>query len=328
MAFLTPAASPILVLALAAAGAVMIASLRRAARARTLGFSASRLPAASGCVTVAVFLLVALAAMQPAVLRSAPERSRNDVQAWIAIDTSNSMLASAGPGRSRRLAQAQADALTIRRRLVDLKVGLAVMTSRVLPLLPPTVDENAFAVVDRGSVKANTPKPLASELSGKVSTGFKHLDTVPKLNFYGDAKRKLLVVISDMETTAFDPVKLQRAYAQHHVALVLVQVGSAHDRVWLGGHEDAAYHPQRSAARQVAQLATASAGGTLFKGDNTAGVARRLSELAGRGPSSTGDLERRYLLLAPYLLLATFPLLTYVLAVLAAADLRRRSAAA
>src|SRR5882672_8094383 len=134
MAFLTPVAFPILVLALAAAGAVVIASLRRAARARTLGFSASRLPAASGCLTVAVLLLVALAAMQPAVLRSAPERTRNDTQTWIAIDTSNSMLASAGPGGRSRLAQAQSDALSLRRRLGDLKVGLAVMTSRVLPL--------------------------------------------------------------------------------------------------------------------------------------------------------------------------------------------------
>jgi hypothetical protein len=324
MTFLNPVAFPLLVLAAAAAAAVVTAALRRTARARALGFSASRVQPASIWLAVAVIVLVALAATQPAVLRSVPERSRTDVQVWEAIDTSNSMLASAGAERTSRLVEARRDALALRRRIGDLKVGLAVMTNRVLPLLPPTADADTFAAVDAGSVKPNTPRPLASDFTFlKVSTGFDKLDAVPQLNFYGKAKRKLLVLFSDMETTGFNPLKLQQEYMEHHVGLVLVQVGSGNDRVWTNGHEDPSYRPLRSAGRQVKQLAAGSAGGRMFRSGDMAAVASRIRELAGHGPTSTSDTEHSYLLVAPFLLLATAPLVVYLL-VLSARDLRAR----
>jgi hypothetical protein len=65
-----------------------------------------------------------------------------------------------------------------------------------------------------------------------VSTSFSNLKLVPELNFYGKAKRKLLVVISDTETGYFDPNVVKTAFASHHVGLVLVQVSSGHDRIW------------------------------------------------------------------------------------------------
>ena len=317
MTFLTTAGYPLVVVALAAAAAVVVASRRRGARARALGFSVSRLPHASGAVAVTALLLVALAALQPAVLRSAPQRSRDDVQVWFVIDTSNSMLASAGPGRRRRLAQAQHDALVLRRRLENLQVGLAVMTRAVLPLLPPTADADTFAAVDQALVKPNTPESPYEAAPRGVSTGFDNLAAVPELNFYGNAKRKLLVVFSDMETTAFLPVRLQRIYAQSHVALILVRVGSTQDRLWLNGREDLSYRPKHSAARDVARLAAESAGGALFDDGDMSTVARRVHALAGSGPSSMRDAQPRYLLLAPYLLLATLPLLTYLFAFVA-----------
>jgi hypothetical protein len=316
MAFLTPSAFPVLGCVLLAAAALALVTRRQAARARRLGFRASRVPPVSGLVAIAAMLLVALAAAQPAMLRAATERSRDDVQVWIAVDTSNSMLAAQAPGAVDRLQQAQQAALALRGQLGGLKVGLAEMTARVLPLLPPTADQDTFAAVDMRSVQADTPRPRPFELvSGNVSTSFANLTLVPDLNFYGTAKRKLLVVISDMESGPFTPRLVTTAFASHHVGLVLVRVGSARDRVWANGHLDPSYRPQRSQAGKIVLLAEASAGGRLFTTGDTGAVAQRVRALAGHGPSSAGAVKQRdYVLLSPYLLLATLPLLVYLLA--------------
>jgi hypothetical protein len=325
MAFLTPSAFPVLGCVLLAAAALVLMTRRQAARARRLGFRASRVPAVGGLVAIAAMLLVALAAAQPAMLRTATERSRDDVQVWIAVDTSNSMLAARAPGAVDRLEQAKQAALALRGHLGGLKVGLAEMTARVLPLLPPTADEDTFAAVDQNSVQADTPRPRPFEIaSGNVSTSFANLTLVPELNFYGTAKRRLLVVISDMESGPFAPRLLTTAFAAHHVGLVLVQVGSPHDRIWASGHADPSYRPQRSEAGKIALLAEASAGGRLFTSGNTSAVAQRLRVLAGHGPSSAGNVkQRRYVLLSPYLLLAALPLLVYLLALSTAGVVRR-----
>ena len=325
MAFLTPSAFPVIGCVVLAAVVLALVMRRQSARARRLGFRTSRVPAVSGVVAIAAMLLVAVAAAQPAILRTEPEQSRADVQVWIAVDTSNSMVAARAPGAVDRLQQAQEAAVALRRRLAGLQVGLAVMTSRVLPMLPPTADENTFAAVDRGSVQPNTPQPLVWEIAARhVSTSFSNLVLVPRLNFYGDARRKLLVVLSDMEASDFDPHTLTTAFASHHVGLVLMQVGSTRDRVWLNGHADPSYRPQRSEADKVARLAEASAGGRLFTTGDTGAVAKRLRALAGHGPSSAGGLTKRsYVLLSPYLLLAALPLLVYLLATAAAGVVRR-----
>jgi hypothetical protein len=316
MAFLTPSAFPVIAGVLLAAVVLALVLRRQSARARRLGFWTSRIPAATGVVAIAAMLLVAVAAAEPAILRTEPEASRSDVQVWIAVDTSNSMLAARAPGAADRLHQAQQAAVALRRRLGGLPVGLAVLTSRVLPLLPPTPDEDTFAAVARGSVQPNTPQPLAWEIgSTHVSTSFASLDQVPKLNFYGTARRKLLVVISDMEANNFDPGDVAKAFASRHVDLLLVQAGSTHDKVWANGHVDPAYRPQLAEAGKVARLAETSAGGRLFTIGDTGTVAKRVRVLAGNGPSSTGALTRRsYVLLSPYLLLAALPLLVYLLA--------------
>jgi len=315
--------------ALIASAALVVIVGRQAARARRLGFRASRMPAASCLLVIAAMLLVGLAAAQPALLRTAAERSRDDVQVWIAVDTSNSMLAARAPGAVDRLQQARQGAIALRRRLGGLRVGLAAMTNQVLPLLPPTADEDTFTAVVRGSVQPNTPEPLASDVNaGNVSTSFSNLELVPELNFYGNAKHRLLVVMSDNETNFFDPNVVKDAFASHRVGLVLVQVGSTHDRVWENGQADRSYRPQRSEERKVARLAQASAGGRLFTSGDTDAVAKRLRVLAGHGPSSAGpDDERRYVLLSPYLLLATLPLLLHLLAASVARASRLRRAA-
>jgi hypothetical protein len=92
------------------------------------------------------------------VPHSPPERSRDDVQVWVAVDKSNSMPAAQAPGAVDRLRQARRAAVALRRRLGGLQVGLAVMTNQVLPLLPPTADENTFSAVVQGSVRPGNPK--------------------------------------------------------------------------------------------------------------------------------------------------------------------------
>ena len=128
--------------ALAALGVLLVVgafavAARRVGAVRT----ALRLDAPSGsdravpAALVGVVLLAALVAVQPAWEARGERRVRADAQVDILLDTSRSMLASAGPGAPTRLDRAKRAAIAIRRGLPDVEAGVGTLTDRVLPNL-------------------------------------------------------------------------------------------------------------------------------------------------------------------------------------------------
>src|SRR5207247_878048 len=84
---------------------------------------------------------------------------RTDVQAYVVLDTSKSMAASAGAGGETRLDRAKGEALEVREGLSSVRFGIASLTDRVLPHLFPTGDPAVFATTLRQSVGIDRPPP-------------------------------------------------------------------------------------------------------------------------------------------------------------------------
>ena len=173
LAFLTPLAG---LFALAALAPLLVwrSRERRLARVRSslrLDEPArrSRLPLALALGTVCA--LLALAATQPVIATTRKLPERTDAQVFVVLDTSRSMLASAGPGESTRFQRSREIAVALRDALPDVPIGIASMTSGVLPHLFPTTDRRVFIATSEDSVDIERPPPsytatLAPTLEG------------------------------------------------------------------------------------------------------------------------------------------------------------------
>jgi Mg-chelatase subunit ChlD len=310
---LTPSALVLLPMIAGGAVAVALWVRRRAQRARALGFTVERRPSAASVCAVAAVLLAAVAAAQPALPGTAVRMTRADAQVWVTIDTSNSMLARPSQEGSTRLSQTRAFAAALRGQLASVPVGLAAMTDRVLPLLPPTSDQSIFSTVLKHTMKPDTPPPH-SDFRGLVATSLDLLQQVPQQDFFGHAKRRVMVVITDGETRGFKPAQIAASFRSQHEQLIVVRSGGARDRIWLNGHQDSRYRPQFAELGAVEQLARLEHE-PLFTTRQVEAVAGAVRQALGDGPMMADGREPVYRSLAPFLLLASLPFLAFTLAV-------------
>ncbi|HEX3056110.1 MAG TPA: VWA domain-containing protein [Gaiellaceae bacterium] len=203
ISFLTPV-DAVFAVAAAVPLAALLATERRSERVR----AALRLRRpgrrAFAPVAGALFLLpalVAVAAAQPVVVRQQLVRERGDAQAFIVIDTSESMKAAAGRGKPTRLARAKRLALRLQTALGDVPVGLATMTDRVLPDVMPTTDPTLFHRALVQSVGIDEPPPTQA-YGHTRATDLQALVPVISSHFFSDTvKHRLLVVFTDGEAS-------------------------------------------------------------------------------------------------------------------------------
>ena len=319
VSFLTPRAALLAPLAIVPMVAFVIAG-RRVDRVRAL----LQLPVprtARGRLRVllpaAVVLLLVLAAMQPVVQTRTGLRARTDAQVFIVLDTSRSMAAAPSPGAPTRLARAKRVAIALGARLPGVPLGVATFTDRVLPDLFPTSDAGAYdSAVQSVGVESPPPRDVNT-----VATGFDALTEPATEGFFApSARRRALVVITDGETRPFDPNAIADTLRGRRIALAVVRVGGAGDRVWGGaGRPEANFRPDPAGARlSVARLAEAF--GELPSAD-PASVAR---SAVGSGPTSVVGVEPRDRALAPLVaVLALAPLALLLGAGISAKWLRR-----
>ncbi|HZO49762.1 MAG TPA: vWA domain-containing protein [Gaiellaceae bacterium] len=289
-------------LGIAAAAPLLAACVRErrhTAARRALGLAPPRAVArAVGLVSgAAAVLLLALAAAHPTLTRSRPLLARPDAQAYVVLDTSRSMLARERPGRPTRFQRAVSLALRIRDALGSVPVGAASFTDRPLPHLLPTPDRRAFATVVRRAIGVNRPPP---SLRSQRATDLAALEQLAIMRwFLPSAERRAVVLLSDGETTPFDPQRLRRVLASAHVTLVVVRVSRAHERVFLAnGQPDPGYAPSRDGEPALDALGVVS---EAHAGD----AAARARAALGSGPvrvvgrdTSRLDLARLCALLA------------------------------
>jgi len=310
LSFLTPTSA--LVAALVLVPAVALLRTNRVGRRmrRVLGLSEPRLRLL-GVPIVALLAIAALlgsAAAQPVLSSDVEQKVRTDAEVFVVLDTSRSMLASAGPGSPIRLARAKAAALELRDSVPTVPFGIASVTDRTLPHLFPSADEDAFRATLQKAVGIERPPPVHS-LVQRV-TSLESLGDVATQDFFApSAKRRVLVVLTDGETIAGTRARLGPLFRRPPgIATLFVHVWGKDERVYVRRTPEVGYRPDPSARDTLDRIA-AGIGGQVVDESDLGTASRLLSGMVGRGPTVVEGERRRDVPLAPPLAaLAVFPL--------------------
>ncbi len=257
-----------------------------------------------------VALVLALAAAQPALSRTSTARVRTDAAALFVIDTSQSMAAAPGPGQSTRLDRATILAERLRAAISEVPSGVATLTDRVLPDLLPVADVAAFDTTLQRAVAIESPPPREVNVR---ATAFSALAGVPPSGYFDpSAQRRVVVLLTDGETSLFDAASVGHAFTSSHTQFVGIRVWGANEAIYnAAGRRDPNYRPDPSGREQLAALASAAQGSAFEERNGTAAVAAVKAAL-GKGPTKTVGRNRVTRPLAPYVTLAALVPLVFV----------------
>jgi hypothetical protein len=307
--FLTPLAAAFAVAA-AVPLAVALRRERRAAAVRErLGLPppGRRALLTTLAALVALPLLAALAAAQPVLDLTEERRERTDVEAYVVLDTSRSMLAGSGPDGAARFERAQALAAALREALPEVPLGLASLTDRTLPHLFPTTDRGVFSSALATSVGIEQPPPRL--FFADRATDLDALASAYRLNYFtGETARKLLVVLTDGETRGYPQALAVAAEAAPETTLVLVPLWAEDERVHIGGVPEPAYEADPAGPETLERLAGESEAVRLVPED-AAALVEASREAVGTGPTRVAARDGSEVALMPYVTaLALLPL--------------------
>jgi hypothetical protein len=258
---------------------------------------------------VAVPLLLAVAVAQPIQERSRRHFDRADTEVYAVLDTSGSMQASSAVGSPTRLARAKAEALALRRRLPDVRFGIASLTDRTLPHLFPSGDLGVFEATLAQSVGIERPPPSVATLR---ATSLASLDSLAVRNFYA-APRRVAVVFTDGEADQLTPQAV-RDLRRASVQLVFVQMWNPNERIYAGGVRDPYYRPDRSSGATLREAAALSGGRAVGGDDLSRLLATTRSDIGGRGRVETLEQQDlRQVPLAKWFVLGALAPLAFLL---------------
>jgi von Willebrand factor type A domain len=199
------------------------------------------------------------------------------------LDVSRSMAASGSPGSPTRLDRAKEVARLVRARVDDVPTGLATFTDRMLPHVLPTADAAAFEATLQKSIGIERPPARDRALQATTLGALAH--AVQGRYFSRNARRRLLVVVTDGDTAPFDAAALSRALDAARIRLELVRVGDESERVYRpGGTPEPLYRPSPTAAETIDALAETADGVAVESG---AEAGRAAADFLGRGPTTT-----------------------------------------
>lgn len=289
MTFLSPLAALVALAALLPALGIVAAG-RRLARVRAaLGLApGAALDRRHVAASVAVVLLLALAAAQPAWTTNAKQRVRTDAQTLFVLDISQSMKA----GSPSRLARAKRAAETLRAAIPEVPSGVATLTDRVLPYLLPVPDQAAFDTTVSHSVLIEEPPPSQQDVR---ATSFGALAPIPAHGYFEPgATKRVVVLLTDGESSPFDGTALAK---QKIVAV----------RFWKAGEHiagDPNYTPDPTSALLIRQVTPHA-----YDESQLSAAVSQLRTLLGSGPTKTTGRAETIHPLGPYAaLLALLPL--------------------
>lgn len=310
---LTPFAAIFALAALVPLAAFVLRRRRLRGIRQSLGLSEPSLRAQLPLVLslAAVPALLGLAATQPVVEtgRTVPERT--DVQAFVVVDVSRSMLAASEPGAPTRFERARGIALGIREALPEIPFGIASLTDRVLPHLFPSTDRRVFAATVTRALDIERPPPGAFYLT--FATNLNSLRSVPEKSYFPpSAKKRVLVVLTDGETQAPDSALAGAFKRRPRIETIFVRLWDAGERIYEAGVAEGGYRPDPRSDAAVARTASL-VGGRVFQEDDAGGVVGAVREAIGEGPTVQRAHESGRLALMPYLTAAALVPLCIVL---------------
>jgi hypothetical protein len=322
-------ASPYLALAalaglapLTATGIRMLAARRVR---RSLGLAAPSIAAqlARPVALGSAFALLGLAAAQPSVRLQHERTARSDAAMLLVLDGSRSMLASSGPEGTPRWERAVSFARRLHHALPEVPVGISSLTNRILPYVFPTVDDAVYdAVLDQAYGIERPPPKL--DLDPWVTT-FEPLNEVAARHFFAAGVRKrVVVVLSDIETHDFDAAAVLRNLRQSGATPVVVRFWREDERIYQGQKVVGRYR----AARPEALASLQWDGWPGFRESQFDTVVDSIRTAIGSGPTARAGYEQRDRSIAPIVASAALAPLLLVVApagLLPPVRLRRRA---
>ncbi len=255
----------------------------------------------------AVAALLALAATQPVVETDRTVRERTDAEAFVVVDVSRSMLASADVDAQTRLDRAKTVAKAFRARLPEVPVGVLSLTDRILPHLFPTVDGTVFAATIEDALGIERPPPAL--FFSTRATQLDALGDIPPRGFYSrGARKRLLVVVTDGESQDITS-DLRPAFARRpRIETFFVHVWGADEAIYETRVAERGYQPDATSARTLASVAT-MLDGQVFGEREQDELASAAQAFFGTGATRERVIEGDRLALMPYASLAAlFPL--------------------
>jgi von Willebrand factor type A domain len=258
----------------------------------------------------AVAGLLGIAAAQPVISGTQTRVGRSDVQVYVLVDTSRSMLARRSRGAPERFDRARRLALQLRRELADVPFGIISLTDRALPHLFPTLDADVYASTLRDAVGIERPPPSGSE---PVATAYDTLGDVATNNFYKPSvQKRLLIIFSDGESRYFDDVVLARELKKAHVHVLFVQLWNADEKIYLAKNNvDPGYRPDPASTGAAQRIASAGDGEVVD--EDPAAIAAKVKAFVGHGRETKLREQRTRVSLGPYVALAALLPLGFVL---------------
>ena len=313
LAFLTPFGALLGLLALLPVGIYALRQ-RRAGRIRgLLGLRGPSLRSRAPVVlsVAAVPALLGLAAAQPVIESEKVRQQRTDAEAWVVLDSSRSMLASEKAGSPTRFERERELAVRLSEQLPEVPMGLASMTDRVLPHVFPTTDGRVVRTALREAMGIEQPGPTVS-LTGTPTTTYDSLAAIPTRNYFSPgAKKRLLVVLTDGETRAPEQ-DLSGPYGRgRKITTLIVRFGKPGEQIYFGGVPEDAYQPYGDPGAALNRVAD-QVGGRVVDDDPSAVVAAA-REALGTGPTADRIIEGERQALMPWVTLAAFLPLGFVL---------------
>lgn len=257
---------------------------------------------------VAIPVLLGLAAAQPVWDRSTARHERADAEAIFVLDTTRSMLASAGPEDPTRIDRARSAAIAVSGRLDGVPAGLASLTDRTLPHLFPTIDPQTFAATLHRSIGIERPGP---GINSTLATDLSSLGAVGREGFFSpSARHRLLVVLTDGETLDVKPAI--GALRDAGIRTLFVHVWDAEEGIYVTTEPEPQYRPDASSAGWLDRAAEL-VDGAVFEEDELDAVVARAQRELGRGPERRRP-QRDLLALMPFVTLGALLPLGFVLA--------------
>ncbi|MDQ3379043.1 MAG: VWA domain-containing protein [Actinomycetota bacterium] len=259
----------------------------------------------------AVCGLVALAAAQPVLATMREVRERTDAQVFLVVDTSRSMLASEGPGAPTRFDRAREIAQELANQLPEVPVGVASMTDGLLPHLFPTTDRQVLQATLGKTLDIESPGP--STFFSSRATTYDALEAAPTLNYFPPAaEKRVLVVLTDGETRPLERDLATAFRRGPKIETVFVRLWNADERIYLTGVAEFGYSADPKSEAVLGRVASTVGGRVVTEGDSE-GLRQAVVDLLGTGPTMDRRHEGDRLALMPWITLAAFLPLGFVL---------------
>ena len=233
LVFLTPWAA---LVGLAFVAPLATLAIRERAYSRVRSTLDLRRPSAPRILTrpvglVVLAALVAATAAQPAVRATDATPVRSDAELFLTFDVSRSMLARRAPGGVTRLERSRALGSEVHAALGDLPTGVATLTNRLMPLLFPTGDARGVTAVIAHSLRIMQPPP--ERLTAARASSLAALSLAADRSYFNpSARKRVLVVFSDLDTDIFSLDGTLRLLRRHRIEPFVVRVAAPGERIF------------------------------------------------------------------------------------------------